>query len=77
MKKVILLKFKRTVDYSESYYLDMWRVAEQQHIPILTGLRDQVADREWEVEVVQLVVGQRSVKEKEYGILQSLWDQER
>ena len=39
MKKIILLEFKRTVDYSETYYRDMKRVAEQQHTPILTGLR--------------------------------------
>ena len=38
MKKIILLEFKRTADYSESYYLDMWRVSEQQDTPILTGL---------------------------------------
>ena len=35
MKKIILLEFKRTTDYSESYYRDMWRVSEQQHTPIL------------------------------------------
>jgi len=38
-------------------------VAEKQHTPILTGLRALAADREWEVEVVPLVVGQRSIKE--------------
>jgi hypothetical protein len=36
------------------------------HTPILTGLWALVVDREWEVEVVPLVVGQRSVKEKEW-----------
>ena len=66
MKKIILLEFKRTADYSETYYRDMKRVAEQQHTPILTGLRTLVTDRGWEVEVVPLVVGQRSVKEKEW-----------
>ena len=35
-------------------------------IPILTGLRSLVTDRDWEVEVVPLVVGQRSVKGKEW-----------
>ena len=65
MKKIILLEFKRTADYSEAYYRDMKRVAEQQHTPILTGLRTLVTDRGWEVEVVPLVAGQRSVKEKE------------
>ena len=65
MKKIILLEFKRTADYSEAYYRDMKRVAEQQHTPILTGLRALAIDRGWEVEVVPLVTGQRSVKEKE------------
>ena len=65
MKKIILLEFKRTVDYSEAYYRDMRRVTEQQHTPILTGLRALVTDRGWEVEVAPLVAGQRSVKEKE------------
>ena len=35
MTKIILLEFKRTADYSEAYYRDMKRVAEQQHTPIL------------------------------------------
>ena len=43
-----------------------WKVAEKQDTPILTGLRTLVADQEWEVEVIPLVVGQRSVKEKEW-----------
>ncbi len=43
----------------------MRRVTEQQHTPILTGLRELVTDRGWEVEVDPLVTGQRSVKEKE------------
>jgi hypothetical protein len=61
MKKIILLEFKRTDDYSEVYYRDMRRV----NTPILTGLRTLATDRGWEVEVVPLVGGQRSVKEKE------------
>ena len=65
MKKIILLEFKRTADYSEAYYRDMKRVAEQHHTPILTGVRALAIDRGWEVEVVPLVAGQRSVKEKE------------
>ena len=65
MKKIILLEFKRTSDYSETYYRDMKRVTEQQHTPILTGLGALATDRGWEVEVVPLVAGQRSVKEKE------------
>ena len=66
MKKIILLDFKRTAGYLEAYYRDMRRVAEQQYTPILTGLRSLVTDRGWEVEVVPLVAGQRSVKEKEW-----------
>ena len=65
-KTIILLEFKRTADYSESYYQDMWRASEQQHTPILMGLWTLAADRGWEVEVVPLVSGQRSVKEKEW-----------
>ncbi len=38
-KKIILLEFKRTSDYGESYFKDMWRVAEKQHTPIMTGLK--------------------------------------
>ena len=41
-------------------------MSEKQHTPLLTGLGSLVPDREWEVEVVPLVVGQRSVKEKEW-----------
>ena len=66
MKKIILLEFKRTADYSESYYPDMWRVSERQHTPILTGLRALVAYGGWEVEAVPLVTEQLSVKEKEW-----------
>ena len=49
VKKIILLEFKRTSDYSESYYRDMWRVTDQQHTPILTGLTTLVEDRGWKV----------------------------
>jgi hypothetical protein len=66
MKKIILLEFKRTTDYSEAYCRDMRRVTEQQYTPILTGLRALVADRGWEVEFAPLVVGHGSVKEKEW-----------
>ena len=66
MKKIILLEFKRTSDYSESFFRDMRKVTEQQHTPIIVGLRALTADRGWEVEVVPLVTGQRSVKEKEW-----------
>ncbi len=66
MKEIILLEFKRAADYSESYYRDIRRVTEQQHTPIITGLWAVAADSGWEVEVVPLVTGQRSVKEKEW-----------
>jgi len=44
-KKIVLLEFKRTSDCGESYYEDMWRVAEKQHVPILTGLRALAGER--------------------------------
>ncbi len=58
-KKIILLEFSRTSDCGESYFKDMWRVAENQHTPIMIGLRALAAEREWEVAVVPLVTGQR------------------
>ena len=64
-KKIILLEFKRTSDYGESYFKDMWRVVEKHHTPIMTGLKALAEEREWEVTVVPLVAGQRSVREKE------------
>ncbi len=64
-KKIVLLEFKRTSDCGESYYEEMWKVADNQHTPILTGLRTLTGERGWEVEVVPLVAGQRSVREKE------------
>ena len=66
MKKIFLLEFKRTSDVGESYFMDMWKKTERQHTPILVGLRALAEDRGWEVEVVPLIVGQRSVKEKEW-----------
>jgi hypothetical protein len=65
-KKIVLLEFKRTSDCGESYFQDMRRVAEQQHVPILTGLRALAGERGWELEVVPMVAGQRSVREKEW-----------
>jgi hypothetical protein len=65
-KKIMLLEFKRTSDCGESYFQDMRRVAEQQHVPILTGLRALAGERGWEIEVVPMVTGQRSVREKEW-----------
>jgi hypothetical protein len=65
-KKIMLLEFKRTSDCGESYFQDMRRAAEQQHVPVLTGLRVLTGERGWEIEVVPMVAGQRSVKEKEW-----------
>jgi hypothetical protein len=65
-KKIILLEFKRTSDYGESYFKDMWGVSEKQHTPIMKGLRALAEEREWEVAVVPLVAGQWSVWEKEW-----------
>ena len=66
LKRIVLLEFNRAADTSEKYYHDMRKVAEKQHIPILTGLRSLSEDRDWEVEVFPLVAGQRSVREKEW-----------
>ena len=65
-KKIVLLEFKRTSDCGESYYQVMWRVADKQYAPILTGLRALAGERGWEIEVVPLVTGQRLVREKEW-----------
>jgi hypothetical protein len=66
LKKIMLLEFKRTSDCGESYFKDMWKVAENQHSPILTGLKTVAEERGWEVAVVPLIAGQRSVREKEW-----------
>jgi hypothetical protein len=65
-KKIMLLEFKRTSDCGESYFQDMRRVSEQQIVPILTGLRALAGERGWEIEVVPMVAGQWSVREKEW-----------
>jgi hypothetical protein len=65
-KKIILLEFKRTSDCGESYFKNIWRVEENQHTSIMIGLRTLVKEREWEVAVVPLVSGHRSVREKEW-----------
>ncbi len=44
----------------------MWRVSENQHTPIMIGLRTLTEEREWEVSVVPVVTGHRSVREKEW-----------
>jgi hypothetical protein len=65
-KKIMLLEFKRTSDCGESYFQDMWRVAEQQHTPILEVFRVLAEERGWEIEVVPMISGQRCVREKEW-----------
>ena len=61
---------KRTSDCGECYFQHMCKMAEKQHTPILTGFRNLAEERGWEVDVVPLVVGQRSVREE--GWLESL-----
>ncbi len=41
-------------------------MTEKQDTPIMIGLRALVKEREWEVAVVPLVSGHRSVREKEW-----------
>ena len=65
MMKIVLLEFRKLIHRNHTTKHDMRKVMEKQHTPILTGPRILAADRDWEVEVVPLVVGQRSVKEKE------------
>ena len=65
MKRIVLLEFNRTTDSSEEYYQDMRKMSGKQHIPVLTDLKDLTVDRGWQADVVPLVAGQRSVKEKE------------
>jgi hypothetical protein len=66
MKWILLLEFKRTSDTSEAYYSDMKTVAEKQPSPIFKGLNVLVGERRWEVKVLPLIAGQRSVREKEW-----------
>jgi hypothetical protein len=43
------------------------KVVEKQYVPILTGLRVLSTGQEWELEVVPPVIGQCSVREKEWS----------
>ena len=61
-----MLEFKRAWDTVETYYSDMKSIAERQHTPILEGLNALAEERGWMVEVLPLVAGQRSVREKEW-----------
>ena len=60
------IEFKRTSDTSKTYFSDMRAIAAKQHTPILEGLNALVEERGWRVEVLPLVTGQRSVREKEW-----------
>jgi hypothetical protein len=63
-KRIIMFEFKRDSDTAETYYSDMKSIAERQHTPILEGLNALAGERGWVVEVLPLVAGQRSVREK-------------
>ena len=65
-KRIIILEFKRSSDTTETYYSDMRAIAAKQHTPILEGLNALTEERGWVVEVLPLVAGQRSVREKEW-----------
>ncbi len=64
-KSIIILEFKRSSDTAKAYYSDMKLIAERQHTPILEGLNALSEERGWVVEVLPLVSGQCSVREKE------------
>ena len=65
-KRIIMLEFKRASDTEEAYYSDMKSITERQHTPILEGLNALSEERGWVVEVLPLVSGQISVREKEW-----------
>jgi hypothetical protein len=65
-KRIIMFEFKRASDTAETYYSDMKSIAERQHTPILEELNTLARERGWVVEVLPLVAGHRSVREKEW-----------
>ena len=65
-KHIIMLESKRDSDTTETYYSDMKSIVESQHTPILEGLNTLTEEREWVVEVLPLVAGQRLVRGKEW-----------
>jgi hypothetical protein len=65
-KRMIMLDFKRASNTADTYYSDMKSIEERQHTPILEGLNALAEERGSVVEVLPLVAGQRSVREKEW-----------
>ncbi len=65
-KRIIMLEFKRASDTTETYYSDMKSIVEGQYTPIFEGLNALSEEWGWVVEVLPLVAGQRSVREKEW-----------
>jgi hypothetical protein len=65
-KRIIILEFKRVSDTAETYYSNMKSMVERQHTPILEGLIALAEEWGWMVEVLPIVTGQRSVREKEW-----------
>ena len=65
-KYIIILEFKRVSDTIETYYSDIKSIPEKYHTSMLEGLNTLAEERGWVVEVLPLVTGQRSVREKEW-----------
>ena len=67
-KRIMMLEFKRASDTAETYYSDTGTklIEKRQHTPILEGLNALAEERGWVVEVLPLVAGQSSVREKEW-----------
>ncbi len=60
-KCIIMIEFT-----TEAYYCDMKSITERHHTPILEGLNALTEARGWVVEVLPLLSGHRSVREKEW-----------
>ena len=65
-KRIIMLEFKHASDTAETYYSDMTSIVERQYTPISEGLNALAEERGWVVEVLPLVSGQCSIREKEW-----------
>ncbi len=59
-----MFEFKRTSDTTETYYSDMKEIVVKQNTHILEGLNVLSEERGWVVEVLPLVIGQRSITKK-------------